>query len=389
MGQRPIGGATARVTAWCLAVGVDPQYAHLMRNISKLWGLFFVLGGCVGTSYQPPTASAPMLASATLELQRAALDKQMARRARLYDLAWPVLRANTDLCSHKRPSIGVVIADQKMMAMLVGGLREPHIAALGIPEGARVVHVMKESPADAAGVRVGMMLTSVGDTAIERDAKLTASLKKITKALKADKQVSLGFGDVEVDVPGAEICDIGVKMSQSSALNAFAHKKEIVLNGALINALSDDGVQFIIGHEVAHIALKHRTKIIRNSLSSGAVIYGPVLVSLGIIGDRVKGLSGNDHPVSLSGKAVAAAVPYMSAFEAEADYVGLYMLARAGGNLDAAREVFALFATESPSSTWIKYTHPLTADRFSVTSLTIAEIATKREAGAALVPEKR
>ncbi len=364
-----------------------------MRNFRKICAAIALaathmalLGGCVGPKYQAPLLNDVALQAATKELQSNAMDVQLARRSKLYDLAWPVLSENTAFCQETRFSTGIVMADPKYLAKLIGGLQDEQLADLGVEDGIRIVHIMKGSPAAMAGLSPGMKLTSVSGEAVATDAKLSKALKPISESLKETQQVTLGFEDQSYNLQGTEICDIAVKMSQSSILNAYAFRQQIVINGGLLARLDEDAVQFIIAHEVAHIAANHQGKTIRNLVSSGAVIYGPVLIALGNIGDTLKPLTGSDNPVKLSGKALAATAPFSAAFEAEADYLGLYMFARAGGNLSAARNAFDLFATESPASTWIKYTHPLTPNRVVATQAGILEIEAKQAAGEELIP---
>ncbi len=79
---------------------------------------------------------------------------------------------------------------------------------------------------------------------------------------------------------------------------------------------------------------------------------------------------------------------YSKDFEREADYVGLYILARAGHDLEGALDIFRAFAIAEPGSSRYSSTHPSHTERILLMEATIREIETKRAAGEALEPER-
>ena len=76
-------------------------------------------------------------------------------------------------------------------------------------------------------------------------------------------------------------------------------------------------------------------------------------------------------------------------FEREADYVGMYILARAGLPLDMVPGFWSQFAQINPTPISYASTHPTTAERFVRLQQTIEEIERKRAAGEELMPELR
>ena len=80
---------------------------------------------------------------------------------------------------------------------------------------------------------------------------------------------------------------------------------------------------------------------------------------------------------------------WSQSFEAEADYVGLYVLARAGGDLDGATSLWRRMGAANPGNIEHAGTHPTTAQRFVSINRTIDEIRGRMAAGEALVPEER
>ncbi len=83
----------------------------------------------------------------------------------------------------------------------------------------------------------------------------------------------------------------------------------------------------------------------------------------------------------------AAAEAYSQDFEREADYVGAYIVARAGYPLAGVPGVWRKFASISPSAISYASTHPTTAERFVRLNEIIQEIEAKIRAGEELLPE--
>ena len=79
---------------------------------------------------------------------------------------------------------------------------------------------------------------------------------------------------------------------------------------------------------------------------------------------------------------------YSQDFEAEADYVGLYILAQAGGNIEEAPQFWRRMATLSPGAIQSSHmsTHPATPERFVALEETVKEIRAKQRAGLPLTP---
>ena len=80
---------------------------------------------------------------------------------------------------------------------------------------------------------------------------------------------------------------------------------------------------------------------------------------------------------------------FSPAFEHEADYVGMYMLANAGVNTDGVAHFWRRMAVEHPSAIFVKTSHPTTAERFQALGIATREIAAKKAAAAPLVPNRR
>ena len=345
--------------------------------------LFAWLAACATPQATPPAFDARASAATEARLLDRAMTLALERRARVYDLAWPVLVANAPLCRNTAPRAGLVLADRKLLAKMAGGAEERALARAGVPDGLRVVHAFAGSPAAAAGVPVGAMVEAVNGEAVD-DPK--AAARAIKDRLEDGEEATLTIDGRTYAFEGTLACDAAVKISTSQAINANA-VSGITINTGLIRALDDEALQAVIAHELAHIVLDHPREYARNALVTGAPITGPVAYGLASTADRVLRLVGRAPDRSLTGRALAALAPWSDAFEAEADYVGLYMHARAGGDPRAAIRAFEVMGQEGPKSLTVRATHPLIPERIAAAEAAIAEIEAKRAAGAPLVPE--
>ncbi|MCS6316510.1 MAG: M48 family metalloprotease [Nitrospira sp.] len=85
-----------------------------------------------------------------------------------------------------------------------------------------------------------------------------------------------------------------------------------------------------------------------------------------------------------------ANAPEPRSLEAQADYVGAYLMARAGFDLDAIRRVWSrLRECESRQAQWgqaMAHTHPTTAERLAAFEETLKEMDAKRRRGESMQP---
>ncbi|MCI5044340.1 MAG: M48 family metalloprotease [Aquisalinus sp.] len=361
-----------------------------MRFKILLVGIWLGLMGCISTEHQLPIPDADSFVDAQSDMQAEAITFQLNRRARLYDLSWPLLEANTTLCPKTRRSIGIVLADLETYADLIGGLTADQIEAQGLADDTHLFHIIKGSPAARAGLSNTDFIRAVNGERVEAN-RPSALAQLISKEIEGGEPVQILVerqnGEHTLEVTSSEVCDVIIKLSTSSALNALAQDKTMIVNAGLMRSADDNMVQYIMAHELAHLALRHARKGTWNTIASGVVLYGPVLYAGGAVVDRTLEVFGQNSKRSFARQGLARAMWFSQMFEAEADYVGLYMLARAGGDIDGAAEVFRLFAREAPASTWLRYTHPLTPERVAALELALQEIQEKQARGEELLPE--
>ena len=138
-------------------------------------------------------------------------------------------------------------------------------------------------------------------------------------------------------------------------------------------ASSDTELGLVISHEIAHNSMGHmRAKMTNYTLGSILDIAAQILLKI-----PTQGLFGN-----LGGNA------FSQGFEAEADYVGLYIMAQSGGDIDNAPQFWRRMAALSPAAIQSSHTstHPATPERFVALEETVKEIKAKKAAGQPLTP---
>lgn len=385
-----------------------------LKNNLKLTcatALGLTLTACATVATDIPQIPRADILSATPAVQQTTVDAYFARLERAHKITWPILVANVDLCHDRhRESFGIRLANDKSIRALVDGYSLKQIRALGYSETPFVAGVQAGSPAELAGVLPGAVPIKVGDTDIDGSMKtfskaLSTYRKDRAKAKNEDDGVPaemehLTFvfeqpdgARLEADLTPIEVCDIPVTVAETDSINASTGGKSINVRRGLLTYFDDDDVVgFVLSHEIGHVVGEHISKQRRNSLVTGYPFWGiPVVVSASLFDSLFAGslerFGGVERPpgqraVTLLGNRILGT----REFEREADYLGMYIAARAGLDISKAGEIFAGFAELSARSTYGENSHPVTADRMLALDFAREEIEAKQAAGEELVP---
>ena len=211
----------------------------------------------------------------------------------------------------------------------------------------QILYVVKGSPAQKAGLRAGdYIVSTVGKT-------VSPKHKLIQNQIEESGTISVRRGDAlkRFDITSETICDYNVILKQTPTINAYANGRSIVMTSGMMNfATKDEEIAYILGHELAHNAMGHIRKTVSN-----------YILSLG-------------------------AHRHTRPFESEADYVGLYYMARAGYALSNVEDIWRRLAVTNPKSAARAKTHPTYPDRYLSIEAARAEIKAKQGSGAPLIP---
>lgn len=243
---------------------------------------------------------------------------------------------------------------------------------------------------------------SVDRAGIEREQ---ATQRQYAEAAAAgDKTYTVAQADVnrlqgvaqKVREAGAEVCNhlgtnqtncsYGIKLvtepeDKAMVPNAYADGNTIFITLAML-AITDstEELAFILSHEYAHNVLTHVDKKTRNAMLG---------MLAGTLADRLLATRGLETGGQFGEVgAQLGANRYSVAYEREADYVGLYILERAGYDVRKAEEVWRRMAATNPQSIYIQSTHPTSAERYLSMQAIIEEIQAKKKAGQPVLPNR-
>ena len=195
------------------------------------------------------------------------------------------------------------------------------------------------------------------------------SVEKASEALCAD----MGGRKCQFEV----VLDPGEK-----GLNAHADGQRVVIYPAMIDyAKNDNQLAFVIAHEFAHSIMGHVASQQKN------VALGGILGSLLDVAAQSQGVNTGGNLGKFGAQQML--LRYSPDFENEADYVGLYILARAGYKIEEAPGFWRAMSLNAPQAVYATTTHPNNPSRTVAMNNTVNEINAKKAAGQPLVPNIR
>jgi len=336
-----------------------------------------VVAGCATPVTQRVKVDDALVALEAKKQRQIALETRMASLARLQRVAYPLLEAGTDFCGERtRPAIGAFFANKYLFD---NEYRDIAIEWLRVGEALQVIQVIDGSPAAEAGLQQGDVVVSVGGVSAPVGEGAAEEMHELLKSdIKPSEPVEVTIsrgGTVQsLTVTARQICDYPVQLVESDDVNAYANGKSVIIAYGMERfATNDRELALVIGHELAHNAMGHIDKKMQNYV-------------VGSIFDILAAVYGVDTQGTF-GKIAAQA--YSKDFEAEADYVGMFILARSGQPLEGAPNFWRRMAATHPASIRSNHaaTHPATPERFLALEKTIEEIRGKIASGAPLDPE--
>ncbi len=303
------------------------------------------------------------------KLQRElALAEIVKMRDRLHSLSYEVATGGAAVCGDDIAWIGGFTVGS--WAAYPEHLRETVQERYGLEKGEyQVASLAPDSPAALAGLQQFDKLIELNGRSFDQPPESKPDGEQNILAIEREGE------RIELKYAAVRACGFPVQLVFDPALNAFADGDSIAIMSGLMRALPDDQeIQAIIAHEYAHNFLGHIDAKMQNAIL-GAILDAAIIVGTGI------------DPVTRAYTSRAFSVD----FEAEADYVSLYMLANAGieigGIPDLWRKMTLLNPTVDVSrNKSLLNTHPANPERFVALEQTIAEIKAKIAAGEELKP---
>lgn len=298
---------------------------------------------------------------------------------RLDSVAYSLFAGAASMCENKTRFVsGIQVAN---IYLFHKDMRPAAKRLYGMDDHPGVLYVSRNSPAEKAGLQIGDLILSVngkpvstGETAVTDFDAIFNEVSRHSNNVKI--RVRRKGKNLTFVLQPEKACDYGYGVVNHDMVNAFADGRNVFVTIGMMRFVDDDNeLALVVSHELAHNVMDHVSKKRRNSMLGSIfdVIAGGYGVDTG-------GLFGN----------IGANV-YSKEFEAEADYIGLYLMARSGEKIEQAPYFWRRMAAANPGSIKTNHSasHPATPQRFLALEQTVYEVERKRKLGQPLKPEMK
>ena len=337
-----------------------------------------IIGGC-GPTLQQANISDQAVQLEKDQQQEIAFDTYIKRQKRLFEISFPLLSAASSMnIDDVRPTCGFAFVTQDTYKK---DFQEVARRYFNLSDKPVVYYVHPKFPAEKAGLKVGDRIVSInGNGLSDKSFKEVIAIMQDSQTVK-DKLFNIVVdrdGNIlELNINPISCCKYNILLVPEDRLNAFSDGKNIIFtNGMVRFCENNDELAFVVAHEIAHNVLGHISKK-KGNVAIGSVFDVLLAVGLGV------------NTGGAFGKMGGAA--YSKGFEYEADYAGLYIVARAGLDVSSAPNFWRRMAAENPKSTEKNFgaSHPSNPERFIAMDNTVKEIKEKQKTGKALIPEPK
>ncbi len=338
-----------------------------------------LLSACAAPTTKRMDLDPELVAKEERAQQELAIRRTLEYNERLHRVAYPLLKASTPLCGTEvAPRLGFASTNKWWFDKKTQEYAEE---AFGIGDTMQVIQVTEGAPAYVAGLAVGDKLVRINGVAVPTGKKgFQKTSDLLEDALKKSDSIAIEVerdgAPMTITVQAEKICRYRPVLANDDSVNAFADGNNIIMTRGMLRFASDDKqLALVVAHELAHNSQKHIQAKTTNYL------LGSILdIAAAAYGVNTGGAFGN-----------AAAMTYSKEFEAEADYVGLYMMSLAEMDITEAADFWREMGSENPGAITRQFasSHPATAERYLAIQQTIEEIARKRENGEPLRPDPK
>lgn len=304
----------------------------------------FALGACASNG--PTSLEQAELDREAVFQRQLVLEETVASQRRIEEVSFRLMTAAADFCVERNgAAYGFTVANRYSFG---AGMADAATATFGLDTSARVLSVTKGSPAYEAGLIEGDVITRVNGKPI-KPGKDSANTVSKAVALAGPGGLNLNIGGANprrVRIDPAVACNYSIEILNSDKVNAYADGDKLrVTKGMLWFAKDDAELAMVLSHELAHNVMGHAGTF-------ASMFY-----------DK-------------------------KSREADADYVGLYIMARGGFEIEKASNFWRRLAAAFPRMIDSSSTHPLMPARFVAIRKTTKEIRAKEAKGLPLVPRR-
>lgn len=300
-----------------------------------------------------------------------------------------ILYAARDMCQHTMYRFGMQATTDWRKGKSLGKYRK----------NPRIYSLTESFPAIQAGMRIGDYVLKInGKSVLSDDHFITLHTDSYKNSTNTITYYSVAEGrEKTVTLKSLETCRMEIHTVNEKMLNAYADGSAIFMDPALFDFLeSKKYMTTVVAHEIAHNIMAHRTR----DEDTFNVVSGLSALALALYGysknkdDFKANLNDNlDTIKDISSRAgnMANRV-YSPTLESEADYVGAYLMVRAGydinGIADTWRRMAMLRKNGNQLDDEFLSTHPSSPRRFVALKKTVQEIKErlKTESRESLMP---
>lgn len=289
-----------------------------------------------------------------------ALDNRVAR------VGQALLEANADLCPTVRQSAGWALHSARQYSEEMRPFAIARFRLMGDLPG--ILAAPPQTAAAQSGLQAGDLITAVNGQPLERGSDegsaaydgLSSNIRRLDSALAEGSAILtvMRMGESRsVHLTPRKACGYEVQLNPSDELNARADGRRLYISTALAGfAQSDDELAVILGHELAHHVLRHRSW------------------------NDAGGLGRSPNPTAASRERGRGSA------EQQADRVGLYLTARGGFDPSVAAPFWRRFGASNWRVRYPQLRHDSAETRARALEGVGAEIEAKRASGQPLLP---
>jgi hypothetical protein len=367
-----------------------------MFPVSLSWltapAVFLSVIACAAPTSQLGTVSPEDIKAEQLKQQQLVIRSNIAEQQRIEDISYPMLRAAVPLCGDRLTlRSGVLVLNLQAYSSEY----QAAARAVGFDDTLTVIGVTPGSAGDRAGIRTGDRIVGLmGQRAPSGRNAVRDFIARVAPGSgtqggslrlaihRPGQDGAAAPSEVPITIPRDTVCAFSAVAVKNDALNAWADGQQVAVTTAMMRfAGTDDELSVVVAHEIAHNAMRHLDAKRKNSL------FGAILGAVVDVAAASQGI--NTGGGFTKQGADAGAMSYSQDFEREADYVGLYILARSGRPYASSPNFWRRMAQESPGSITYASSHPSSAERFIRLERTVAEIEGKVAKGVPLLPETK
>ncbi|MXZ55147.1 MAG: M48 family metalloprotease [Gammaproteobacteria bacterium] len=358
---------------------LQPRYRWMFGGCKILCvlGISYFLASCAVVSDVPEISNYELQQEVKKQLEFA--ERTMIERThKLANLSWPILVHNLEMCEDfVQHRTGMWLSRKSSILTNLSWVPEDEQT---IGEDPVVWGVADDSPAARAGLEVGDHILAIDSKRVKSSADARRLLAKSTKEFAAERtdpiQLLILRDDERksIEVKPVLACRSEISLAGGTRFNAYATGRHIkILNGIFTFVETDEELQYVIAHELAHNISNH-------------VVYARARGAVGIVFDL---LALRWNVWTNGGISRLTVQAFTKPYEVEADYLALYLLANAGIDSTGVENLWRRLATDDISRIGWNLTHPSTPERFIQLQKTREEIEAKQRRNEKLLPERK